>query len=90
LTSTGTFNATGSKNFDIKHPFKEGYRVRHRCMEGPLAYVFYHFQFDCKVGFNEFAMPDYFDVMNTDVLVHVSPYEHFGAAWGRTETQINN
>ena len=59
-------------------------------MEGPLAYLFYHFQFDCKVGFNEFAMPDYFDVMNTDVLVYVSPFEHFGAAWGKTNKQINN
>ena len=85
MTSTGAFNATGSKNFDIKHPFKEGYRLRHRCMEGPLAYLFYHFQYDCKVGYNEFAMPDYFDVMNTDVLVYVSPYEHFGCAWGKTD-----
>ena len=85
LTSTGTFNATGSKNFDIKHPFKEGYRLRHRCMEGPLAFLFHHFQYDCKVGFNEFVMPDYFDVMNVDVLVYVSPYEHFGAAWGKTD-----
>jgi hypothetical protein len=29
-------------------------------------------------------MPDYFDVMNADVLVYVSPYEHFGLAWGKT------
>ena len=83
MTSTGAFNATGSKNFDIKHPFKEGYRLRHRCMEAPLAYLFYHYQYDCKVGYNEFAMPDYFDVMNTSILVYVSPYEHFGAAWGK-------
>ena len=72
------------KNFDIKHPFKEGYRLRHRCMEAPLAYLFYHYQYDCKVGYNEFPMPDYF-VMNTDVLVYVSPYEHFGAAFGKTD-----
>jgi hypothetical protein len=83
MTSTGAFNATGSKNFDIKHPFKEGCRLRQRCIGAPL--VDFTNQYDCKVGYNEFSMPDYFDVMNTDVLVYVSPYKHFGAAWGETD-----
>jgi hypothetical protein len=77
--------ATGTKSFDIKHPVKEGYRLRHRCIEGPEAYLFYHFQYDCKAGFNEFELPDYFDAMNSNVLVYVSPYKHFGAAWGETK-----
>jgi hypothetical protein len=93
VTGGGTFSSvgtvtlatSGSKNFDIKHPLKEGYRLRHRCIEGPEAYLFYHFQYHCKAGFNEFEMPDYFDVMNTNVLVYVSPYKHFGAAWGETK-----
>ena len=69
---------------NIKHPFKEGHRLRHRCIEGPKAYLFYQYQYACQVCFNEFPMPDYF-VMNADVLVYVSPYEHFGAAWGKTD-----
>jgi hypothetical protein len=30
----------GKKNFDIKHPSKEGHRLRHVCLEGPSADVF--------------------------------------------------
>jgi hypothetical protein len=85
MTSTGSFSVTGSKQFDIKHPFKEGYRLRHRCIEGPKAYLFYQYQYDCTVGYNEFVMPDYFDAMNADVLVYVSPYKHFGVGWGETD-----
>ena len=32
-------------------------------------------------------MPDYFDAMNSDVLVYVSPFKHFGSGWGET---VNN
>ena len=28
------------ENLDIKHPNKEGYRLRHICMEGPEAGVY--------------------------------------------------
>jgi len=30
----------GKKNFDIKHPTKEGWRLRHVCIEGPTADVY--------------------------------------------------
>jgi hypothetical protein len=32
-------NTAGSKTFDIKHHLKEGYRLRHRCVEGPESYL---------------------------------------------------
>ena len=31
----GTINVQGWKGFDIKHPTKEGYRLRYICLEGP-------------------------------------------------------
>jgi hypothetical protein len=36
---------------------------------------------------NEFELPDYFEAMNSDVLVYVSPFRHFGSGWGET---VNN
>jgi hypothetical protein len=35
-------------------------------------------------------MPDYFDVMNSNVLVYVSPFKHFGSAWGETNENTLN
>ena len=79
--------STLTKQFDISHPTKDGMRLRHRCIEGPLAYLYYPYQYQCVVGLNTFDLPDYFDAMNTDVMVHVSPFKHFGSGWGET---INN
>ena len=31
---------SGKKNFDIPHPTKEGWRLRHVCIEGPTADVY--------------------------------------------------
>ena len=36
---------------------------------------------------NTFELPDYFDAMHKFVMVHVSPFKHFGSGWGET---INN
>lgn len=33
--------ATGNKSFDIKHPTKSNWRLRHTCLEGPENAVFY-------------------------------------------------
>ena len=78
---------TVTKNFDITHPTKEGHRLRHRCIEGPLGYLYYPYQYECVVGLNTFDLPDYFFAMNKDVMVHVSPFKHFGSGWGET---VNN
>ena len=69
------------------HPTKEGYRLRHRCIEGPLGYLYYPYQYECVVGLNTFDLPYYFTAMNKDVMVHVSPFKHFGSGWGET---VNN
>jgi len=86
----GNFSVSGSKNFDIKHPTKDGYRLRHRCLEGPEAYLFYQYQETCTLGLNTFNLPEYFEAMNKDVLVYVSPYKHFWSAWGETSTDGTN
>ena len=57
IVTTGTINTNGSninvgrvngtdaspevKAFDIKHPSKSGYRLRHICIEGPESAVYY-------------------------------------------------
>jgi len=58
--------------------------LRHRCLEGPLAYCVYPYQYQCVAGLNTFPLPDYFDALNKDVLVFVSPFRHFGAGWGES------
>ena len=89
LTTTGLISCqslatAGSKNFDIPHPTKTDYRLRHRCLEGPLAYCVYPYQFQCVAGLNTFPLPDYFDALNKDVLVYVNPFRHFGSGWGES------
>ena len=89
ITTSGTVTcyqvaSTITKQIDIAHPTKEGYRLRHRCIEGPLGYLYYPYQYECVVGLNTFALPDYFTAMNSNVLVYVSPFKHFGIGWGET------
>ncbi len=52
-----------------------------------MAYLYFAYQYACDVGLNTFDLPDYFFAMNTDTMVHVSPFKHFGNGWGET---INN
>ena len=40
-TFSGQINVQSWKGFDIKHPNKENHRLRHICLEGPEAGVFY-------------------------------------------------
>ena len=56
----GTTSASGTKTFEISHPIKEGDRLRHRCLEGPQAYLMNQYQEHCNVGENSFDLPDYF------------------------------
>lgn len=37
----GALNVTGVKNFDIPHPSKKNMRLRHSCIEGPEAAVYF-------------------------------------------------
>jgi hypothetical protein len=84
LVTCGSLSSGLPKNFDIVHPTKPGYRLRHRCLEGPLAYCVYPYQYQCEAGLNTFPLPDYFDALNKDVLVYVAPFRHFGAGWGES------
>jgi len=40
-TFQGTINVQSWKGFDIKHPNKKNHRLRHICLEGPEAGVYY-------------------------------------------------
>ena len=40
MTGVNIKGCTGKKDFDIPHPTKEGWRLRHVCIEGPTADVY--------------------------------------------------
>jgi hypothetical protein len=40
MTGVNIAGCVGKKNFDIPHPTKEGWRLRHVCIEGPSADVY--------------------------------------------------
>ena len=48
--------AVNKKPFDIKHPTKEGYRLRYVCLEGPEAEVYYRGKLKDS---NVIELPDY-------------------------------
>jgi len=51
--------AIGSKkSFDIPHPTKEGWRLRHVCLEGPEAAVYHRGRL---TGSNQIALPEYWN-----------------------------
>jgi len=85
----GTTTASGTKTFDIPHPIKKNHRLRHRCIESPEARLLYEFQVECVEGLNSIDLPDYFGPLNTDCRVYVSPFRHFGAAWGEVGEQLH-
>ena len=55
-TFSGNINVQSWKGFDIKHPNKEGYRLRHICMEGPEAGVYVRGRLTDK---NVINLPEY-------------------------------
>jgi len=57
-TFTGNINVQSWKGFDIKHPNKENYRLRHICMEGPEAGVYVRGRLTDK---NVITLPEYWD-----------------------------
>ena len=87
FTFTGPMNLTGvgdvaakinskldasSKGFDIKHPNKEGHRLRHICVEGPEDGPIY---VRGKLEVNLLKLPDYWDglVDKESISVHLTP-----------------
>ena len=71
-----------SKAFDIPHPTREGWRLRHRCVESDKARLFYEYTVDCTLGLNVQQLPEWHDAINDECRVYCSPYRHFGQAWG--------
>lgn len=65
---------TGKKNFDIPHPSKPGWRLRHVCIEGPTADVFVRGKLDTK---NIIELPYYWKnlVDSETITVHLTPIE---------------
>jgi hypothetical protein len=65
---------SGKKNFDIPHPSKPGWRLRHVCIEGPTADVFVRGQLDNK---NVIELPYYWKnlVDAETITVNLTPIE---------------
>ena len=94
ITNSGSVSiigslSKGSGSFDIPHPDpekKETHRLRHYFVETPSAGGnIYKYQIECEVGNNYIDLPNYYQYLNKDSLVWVSPVKHFGRAWGEVE-----
>lgn len=78
----------GSGSFDISHVVEEkakkGWKLRHYFCETPSAGGnLYKYQLECvKAKKNIIELPDYFKPLNTNSLVYVNPFKHFGIGWG--------
>lgn len=107
FSSTGGLNATtkvalkaleiavGKKAFDIQHPSKTGYRLRHICVEGPTADVYFRGKLQNS---NTIMIPDYWDklVDIESISVSLTPIETYQELfvekieWGRKIIIKNN
>lgn len=55
ITGLNISGCIGKKDFDIQHPTKDGWRLRHVCIEGPTADVYHR----GKLSGNIIELPDY-------------------------------
>ena len=60
VTDTGGNVLSAKKDFDIIHPTKEGWRLRHVCLEGPEAGVYYRGRLKES---NVIQLPDYWKAL---------------------------
>jgi len=69
----GTINPQAWKGFDIKHPNKDNHRLRHICLEGPEAGVYFRGKLD---GTNIIKLPEYWKgLIDYDTItVNLTPY----------------
>jgi hypothetical protein len=73
----------GSGTFDIPHPCKQGYRLRHSFVESPnRGDNIYRFTIDTNET-KIIKLPDYFLELNENIDIHISAFEHFGRAYGK-------
>jgi hypothetical protein len=68
----GAHRLSNKKNFDIPHPSKEGWRLRHTCLEGPSNDVYIRGKLK---NTNEITLPDYWkDFVDVDsITVSITP-----------------
>ena len=84
-----TFIANSKKSFDIPHPSKKDHRVRHVCLEGPSADVYYRGKMKDT---NIINLPEYWDglVDPDSITLHLTPIGSHQALyykeieWGKT------
>ena len=71
--SASTINTQGWKGFDIPHPSREGYRLRHICVEGPEGAVYFRGRVRNK---KVIKLPTYWEklVDPTTITVNLTPY----------------
>ena len=71
-TFQGNINVQGWKGFDIKHPTKDGHRLRYICLEGPEGGVYHRGRI---TGTNVINLPDYWkDLVDIDsISVQLQP-----------------
>ena len=70
--SSASGKSSGAKAFDIPHPSKEGYRLRHICLEGPETAVYHRGRLKES---NVINLPDYWkDLVHEDsITVQLQP-----------------
>ena len=80
---------TGStKSFDITHEGREGYRLRHWCMEGDVpggSLLYKRSVIADKAGVTDLIMPSWFGWLAKDVMVFCNGFRHHGTAWGERD-----
>lgn len=94
---SGWLNAklASKKSFDIPHPTKDNHRLRHVCLEGPDADVYYRGKLNNK---NEIILPEYWSklVDPESITVNLTPIGSYqelyveDITWGRKITVKNN
>lgn len=93
LTGTGDVateialaKALPAKPFDIKHPTKDGYRLRHVSLEGPEIAVYYRGKLE---GDHIIKLPDYWSglVDESTITVQLTPYRYSDATLFVKEVQ---
>lgn len=72
ISRCGSHILSAKKNFDIPHPTKPGYRLRHTCPEGPSNDVYYRGRVTNKT---EILLPSYWKklVDKTTITVNLTP-----------------
>ena len=75
LSVAANFSVSGSKNFVIDHPTKEGMKLVHSCIEGPEAAVYYR----GRVQSDTITLPDYWSGLVRDgtITVQLTPNGSF-------------